>query len=393
LTVYRWKHPATGRNCWRFAWLDGERWRYVTRKTKDAADVAAQDILNEQAEGLVWSTLRPARRRFLEEVHRKCPEVEEAALLAFLEARSKSGEISGALDRFCEWQESTAGEVTPWVRQVKAIAKRVGSHFKGQAVVDVHLDDLRAWWDADVGDKSPKTRQSLRSVLVTIWNWLQREGLVGYDPVTVAERLPLVATSHGERRVLESTELLAILREVGIEWRPWVVLGAFAGLRPEEIAPMPTSKKKGKRGLHAQEIDWKFKTINVPSEVSKVGLPRHVPMSEACMEWLRWAGITEDTIGPVCPRNPTRWEETARLGRVLFDGKWPQDVLRHSYGSFRNAVLRNLPQVAEEMGTSVAMLNRHYHNPRPEELGKEWFSLCPSMIRNDPMKGSFGKGN
>jgi hypothetical protein len=34
-----------------------------------------------------------------------------------------------------------------------------------------------------------------------------------------------------------------------------------------------------------------------------------------------------------------------------------------------------MPRVAEEMGTSVAMLHRHYHNPQAESLGKEWFGI------------------
>ena len=54
----------------------------------------------------------------------------------------------------------------------------------------------------------------------------------------------------------------------------------------------------------------------------------------------------------------------------------------------RNAVLRNLPQVAEEMGTSETMLRRHYHNPRTTEEGTAWFNLRPEMIRCDPMEST-----
>jgi len=89
--------------------------------------------------------------------------------------------------------------------------------------------------------------------------------------------------------------------------------------------------------------------------------------------------------GAVCLRNPSEEDETLRLGKVVFKDGWPQDALRHSYGSMRNAMLRNLPQVAEEMGTSETMLRRHYHNPRTLEEGTEWFALRPAMIRFDPM--------
>jgi len=84
--------------------------------------------------------------------------------------------------------------------------------------------------------------------------------------------------------------------------------------------------------------------------------------------------------GPVCLNNPSQSKELARLGKLIFGGPWPKDILRHSYGSYRNAIIRNMPQLAEEMGTSIAMLHRHYHNPQPEQTGLQWFSIRPSVL-------------
>jgi hypothetical protein len=119
--------------------------------------------------------------------------------------------------------------------------------------------------------------------------------------------------------------------------------------------------------------------------VSKVATPRKIPLTEAAIAWLHWAGIEPGMTGPVCLRNPSEADELMRLGKLLFGGKWPQDVMRHSAASYRNAIIRNLPQLAEELGTSVAMLNRHYHNPQPREHGVAWFNLRPGMIRFDPI--------
>jgi hypothetical protein len=41
LSIYKWRHPKTGAMCWRFAWQDGGKWRYVTRKKLDEAEAAA----------------------------------------------------------------------------------------------------------------------------------------------------------------------------------------------------------------------------------------------------------------------------------------------------------------------------------------------------------------
>jgi integrase len=228
---------------------------------------------------------------------------------------------------------------------------------------------------------SSKSRKDLRGSLVSFWRWCQREGIAGNDPVTVAERLPNPKLGNNTRRVLEPKELEAIFGHILPEWRAWAVLGAFAGLRPEEIAPKK-HKVDGKRGIRCEEIDWKFSVIRLPAEVAKGGKrPRIIPLSEACKAGLRWAGIDETGQGPVCLRNPSQEKELERLGKLLFGGDWPQDALRHSYGSYRNAALRNLPQVAEEMGNSVEMLNKHYHNPRTEAEGEAWFAWRPEPAK------------
>jgi len=185
--------------------------------------------------------------------------------------------------------------------------------------------------------------------------------------------------SAGERRVLTAPELLAVAGEVRPKWRAWVALGAFCGLRPEEIAPS-NAKRKEKRGLRCEDIDWEFSVVRVAAEVSKVNRPRHVPLCDAAKAWLSWAKIEPGMTGPVCLRNPSQAKELERVAAVVWPGEgWPQDALRHSFGSYRNGILRNLGQVAEEMGTSETMLHRHYHNPRTKEEAAEWFAAVPPV--------------
>lgn len=127
--------------------------------------------------------------------------------------------------------------------------------------------------------------------------------------------------------------------------------------------------------------------IRVPEEVSKVDTPRNIPFPEHAEEWLAWAGFKAGMTGAGCDRNMTDGGETGRLGPIVFgDEGWPQDALRHTYGSCRNAMICNLPQVAEEMGTSVDRMNKNYHNPSTLEEAQAWFGLRPSMIRFDPME-------
>ena len=152
-------------------------------------------------------------------------------------------------------------------------------------------------------------------------------------------------------------------------------------MRPQEICPA-AEKRRGKRGLHCEEIDFQFGVIRLPACVSKGGKrARIIPISPALRAGFEWAGITPGRVGAVVSADPVKAGELRRLGREVFGKEgWPQDALRHSYGSYRNAIVRSLEQVAEEMGTSVPMLHRHYHNPKSEAEGVEWFAVRPVSV-------------
>lgn len=75
------------------------------------------------------------------------------------------------------------------------------------------------------------------------------------------------------------------------------------------------------------------------------------------------------------------------MGRSDRIDGWPKDVLRHTYASYRNATLRNLAALAEEMGTSVRILEKHYHNPRAEAEGQQWFALRPGATNRHDTGG------
>lgn len=406
LTVYPWQHPRTGKRKWRFGWRkkESEPWKYKTARTKAAAVQLAWDTLGElQEDGLVWSGLGAEEKRYLNDVHRLSAPADYAAVVAFLESRRRSSEIVASVARFNEQRKAEEGEETRHLANVRRHLVEMAEHFKGRAVVDIHDGDLHAWWldrvtarekdgtmilvDGERSLLSPKTRNEVRGSLVNFWNWAVENRLHPKD-TTAADRLPVFKIGRGAKRIFSPEEMLDTCGAVRVEYRAAIVLSGFFGLRPEEVAP-PKKKgmsKKDKRGLDESEIDWRFRVIRIPEEVSKTG-ERNVPFPEGAEAWLEWAGLAPGKTGPVCPDNLSEVGETLRLGALIFGAEgWPQDALRHSYASNRNALLRNLPALAEEMGNSVPVLKKRYHVPLAEETGRAWFALRPEMIRFDPMK-------
>ncbi len=369
---------------WRFAWRakEADDWKYITRPKKADAIAAAENKLDEiETGGIIWSALPPARRRFLEAIHREAGAEDETAVLAFLASRHKSAEIVASVARFLAWKVERKGEETRNLGNVRRVLDPMALHFAGRTVIDISPEELSEWWKDRCGHLKGKTRNEVRGALVSFWNWCVWETLYPKE-VTPADRLPRAEPEKHDRRVITVGEFLKLAVAVRPKFRASIVLQAFCGFRPEEVAP-PKKKgmsKKDKRGIRREEIDWQFNTINVPEEVSKVPFPRKVPLLPAAREWLEWAGVRAGQTGPICEENMSEAEETKHLGEVVFGDGWPQDALRHSYGSYRNSIVRALAQVAEEMGTSESMLRKHYHNPRNKEEGEAWFGMRPSDL-------------
>jgi len=381
ITVAPWTHPASRAERWRYAFRETPAgpWRYRLYRTRGEAETAAlAQLAKAGAEISILDSLPPARRRWLAEIAVAVAPGDEGRVLDFIAAMGRSADLGGAVARFVAGKASKAGEETPHLGSVRGVLEHLSARFTGRSVSDIHLPELQAWFDARTAGRGWKRSKDIRGAVVQFWRWCRKEGIAGHDPVTVAERLPEIGGRHGDREFLTPEQFGRLRDAVSEDFRPWLILGCFAGLRPEEIAPSPR-KKADKRGLLCEEIDWRFGVIRVAPEVSKVGLPRVVPLNDACRAGLAWAGIAPGMTGPVCLRNATESGEAYRLGNAVFSGKWPPDICRHSYATYRNAIVRNLGQVAEEMGTSVAMLHRHYHNPRATEEGERWFSIRPGV--------------
>jgi hypothetical protein len=64
--------------------------------------------------------------------------------------------------------------------------------------------------------------------------------------------------------------------------------------------------------------------------------------------------------------------------------QWIKNGLRHAFGSYRCAILKDVAAVAYEMGNSPAMVMRHYHEAQELATALEWFGISPSLIKIEP---------
>lgn len=385
--VFPWLNTSKGKWMWRFEWVDENGQRKATvRVKKEAAREAAKVVAIRLEKREMYLVERGTKERaLLAEVMRvlKGPE-ELREFLRWKASKTDGRKLGAVVTEFLRFKVDEAGGETAHIRQMKRDLTALSARLGEEVMELVEKEQLVGWWDERAGEAGAARRKGVRTTLVQLWRWAKRQGYLVAE-VPEAEKLNPVKVEAGSLEVPTVEELKGMLEAVETRWRPWVVLGAFGGLRPEEIAP----QSKEKRGLLCQEIDWEDGGIRVPAVVAKTNRPRWVPLSDCLREWLVWAGIGPGKVGPVCETSPSSARALGKLAKAIGRDKWPKDWLRHGYGTARNAELRSLGQVAEEMGTSVEMLHRHYHNPRSRQFGEMWFELRPSP--KAPLK-VYGKG-
>lgn len=158
-------------------------------------------------------------------------------------------------------------------------------------------------------------------------------------------------------------EMVAILARVEPEWLPVVALGAFTGVRPEEVCPDP---KAGKLGMVWGDIDLRRGKVIIRADVSKTRHKRFIPINDALLSFLGNPGAARDPIAPLkkLSNQSRRWTD-----------RWIRDGLRHSYASYRLAQISDLAALALELGNSPAICRAHYLDLKFPEDADEWFAI------------------
>jgi integrase len=352
-----WQHERG----WRWSWKDKDgRRRYGTRldkaEAKEAARAQARTINNG---ALNLADLSPSKTELVLQFLALDPTAADVARLREWRAESKTT-LAAVV---AKWSASKLAEMhgteTPFLRSERLWLEKAAKTLTGPASA-ITEPMLRRYIEA--AHDNPKSRRDARARIILVWKYARTHGLFESQE---ADKLPVY------RRAVQTAvdvwtpdEMRRLLDACPVEFRPWLCIAAFSGCRSEEIAPKP-----GKPGLEWRHIGAEF--IEVPAATSKVRKRRLVPITPTLAAWL--ATIPEKS-GLVCPRLPSA-HVCGLLGRSV--GGWRKNALRHSYGSYRAATTKDLPALAIEMGTSVAMIEKHYREATTPEVAEKWWALLP----------------
>lgn len=238
-----------------------------------------------------------------------------------------------------------------------------------------------------------RRRFNLRALIVSLWSYAHRQGYVA-GPVTAAHRIERIERQPAPPRILTPEAMALLIHAVANftpqdgnqkrnklrEYLPWLLIGAFAGIRSQEIAP---PKKSQKSPLLWEDIKWERSIIYVRRETAKTGRqkrpqPRSVPLEP---NLARWLAPYRHCTGRVCPKEPTK-HRTRELAKLMGWKEWPANCLRKSRISYWVAREQDRGRVAYWAGNSVAMVNNVYEESVTREDAERYDAIMPDTEEN-----------
>jgi len=281
---------------------------------------------------------------------------------------------SVAVPRFLLLHEKSASLYLAGMRkELEAFALKYGD----VAICDVDEALLRLWISRPNEDGSAPGARYFNNRLATWKTFLNRcreWGMLARDERHPGEtikrqkeedRVPEIWTVEQGRKALA-----AVLAEEQ-QSLAYLVLGCWMGLRPFEMYRLTWAA-----------FDWDRGYLDIGAAVAKKTMSqRFVPLPENALKLLR--PLSEDPLWGVTFRRKAkrcvRKKDQIHLMKLLkakgIIQAWPQDVMRHSYISYRLAQGLGRGQVAEWAGNSESVIRQSYRRPLRKEDGEAWFQI------------------
>ena len=284
--------------------------------------------------------------------------------------------LKDATDHFLAHLEATAKSCTVWTLITEYNLTKAQDGLRERSLKDIRLRLNRFgedYGDAMVSTVQPgqiddwlrglglakQSRKNYRTVLHAFFEYGVMRKYAPSNPVAeTANPKPV----NGAEEIFTNEQMMSLLEKAPHDFVPYLVIGAFAGLRSAEIERLDWS-----------EVDLTSGQIYVKSEKAKTAQKRYVKIQENLAAWL---APHAKRAGPVAD------SERARVARAKTceDAKveWKPNGLRHSYGSNHLAYFEDAPKLAAQMGhTSTKMIYAHYRDVVHPDVAAKWWQIRP----------------
>ncbi len=298
--------------------------------------------------------------------------------LAHLRTQEESVAVSDAIEQLINSRKA-AGRSDRYCRDLRLRLGRFAKDFD-KATVSTFTASALDEWLARLPVASG-TRNTFRRDLRTLFSFCEKRGFCQTNEARKTERARDVDKPAGILTVPQTASLLSTSDGATL---PYIAISLFAGLRAAEVQKLDWS-----------EVDFESGHIEVTAAKAKTAKRRLVPISDNLAAWIRPLAQIAGPVVPAALRDRldkcrrsvgfgtpgAETDEEKKVGLKL--KRWPQNAMRHSYGSYRLAQCHDAARVSLEMGNSAQMVFAHYREiVKPKDAERYWKIKPSSDSRN-----------
>jgi integrase len=225
-------------------------------------------------------------------------------------------------------------------------------------ILNVTSPDIDTWLRGF--NVSLTSRNSMLVYVKLLFSFALAHNYLPEGRATATESLRKVKAQGGDVEIYTPGQMATILHAAPPHLIPLLAIGAFSGIRMAEL-----------NRLHWSAVDFERGHIELRAGQAKTASRRIIPIPDNLRAWIE----PLPRKGKVVPMETIHREVTS-LARAL-GIEWPRNVLRHSFISYRIAMVQSADQVALEAGNSAAIIFKHYRELATEEQAEEWFAIMP----------------
>ena len=257
-------------------------------------------------------------------------------------------------------------------KHLAILARSLGS----RKIAHIKQPDIEMVLQAATGKASARRFNNLRCTVSAMFSFARRSGYLPRDKEHEASLVEVRDDrGSGAIDIYTPTELETILRNIMPKMVPWVALSGLAGLRTSEV-----------HRVTWEMINFEQKVIILEKAFTKTKRRRVIPMNDSLFAWLKPLAkqkkgrLHDCSLGHFEYLTRTAWEKMVdKNGKQLVERKF--NALRHSYGTYRFAILQDENKVSAEMGNSPTELREHYAELATPTTAKMWFAIRPQKTR------------
>ena len=292
--------------------------------------------------------------------------------VAHLQAQKKSITVNDAMEQLIT-SRKRAGLSKRYGQDLRLRLSKFAKDFEKRTVATITAREIDDWLATLA--VAPGTRNTFRRDLRTLFSYCEKHGYCQTNEARKTERAKEI---NKPTEILTVGQATALLNACDDAILPYVAISLFAGLRAEEV-----------QKLNWSEVDFDSSLIEVTAAKAKTRQRRHVPIAENLAAWIRPLAKLRGPVTPAglrkrfdkCRRDVgygtpgTETDEEKKAGVKLT--KWPQNSMRHSYGTYRLEQCHDAARVSLEMGNSPKIVKDHYFEIVDHEAAEKYWSLTP----------------